>query len=137
MAITELLEQRNLSLRRCSFESYKSNVCHRLKKLGDIEFLIDALESDEIRIYYQRKWYPESLYLLAMVDYISRINSVALCEDYNDLRKQKLSEVIYPSSVLALAAAKKNDAPKRQAIKEAIPEFMRFNIVENDVRNVI
>ncbi len=122
--------------KRCSFELFKSNVCHKLKSMGDIDFLIETLESDEIRSYYSKKWYPESLYLLAMVDYISRENQVELCEDYDDLRRQKLAEVVYPASILALAAAKQDDAPKRQAHKDAIPEFMRFNIVECEVRNV-
>ncbi len=122
--------------KRCSFELFKSNVCHKLKNLGDIDFLIDTLKKDEIRSYYKKRWYPESLYLLAMVDYVSRINHVDLCEDYNDLRQQKLSQVIYPASILALCAAKKNDTPKKQARKEAIPEFMRFNIVESEIRNV-
>ncbi len=122
---------------RCSFELFKSNVCHRLKNLGDIDFLIETLENDDIRIYYERKWYPECLYLLAMVDYISRENDIELCEEYNDLRNLKLSKTIYPTSVLALCQAVKSDAPKQQALREAIPEFLRFNIVESDVRNII
>ena len=121
---------------RCSFELYKSNVCHKLKNLGDIEFLIETLNNDDIRLYYEKQWYPECLYLLAMVDYISRENGIELCEEYNDLRKRKLSETIYPASVLALCVASKSDLPKRQAYREAIPEFIRFNIVESDVRNV-
>ena len=122
---------------RCSFELFKSNVCHKLKRLGDIDFLIDTLESDEIRTYYDRRWYSESLYLLAMVDYISRVNGVAMCSDYSDLRQQKLSEPLFPTSVVALAAARQSDLPKEQAIRDAIPEFLRFNIVESEVRNVI
>lgn len=57
--------------KRCSFELFKSNVCHRLKEQGDIDFLIETLKEDMIRQYYDKKWYPESFYLLAMVDYIS------------------------------------------------------------------
>lgn len=121
---------------RCSFELYKCNVCHKLKNLGDIEFLIETLNNDDIRLYFEKQWYPECLYLLAMVDYISRENGIELCEEYNDLRKRKLSETIYPASVLALCVASKSDLPKRQAYREAIPEFIRFNIVESDVRNV-
>lgn len=62
--------------KRCSFELFKSNVCHRLKEQGDIDFLIETLKEDMIRQYYDKKWYPESFYLLAMVDYISRENNV-------------------------------------------------------------
>lgn len=122
---------------RCSFELFKSNVCHKLKRLGDIDFLAETLERNEIQMYYRKKWYPESFYLLAMVDYISRENHVELCSDYDALRKQKLSETIYPASILALCAAGKSNEPKEQARRNAIPEFMRFNIVESEVRNVI
>lgn len=123
--------------KRCSFELFKSNVCHRLKELGDIDFIIETLESNDIRDYYDRKWYPESFYLLAMLDYISRTNGVPICEEYNDLRRQSLSEPVYPSGVIAVSAASGNDYAKEESRKEAIPEFMRFNIIENEVRNVI
>ena len=122
---------------RCSFELFKSNTCHRLKELGDIQFVIELLEKDEIRMYYKKNWYPESLYLLAMLDYVSRINNIPLCTQYDDLRKSKLREVIYPSSVLAAAAVSKNSTVKSRAMQEAIPEFIQFNIVESEVRNVI
>ena len=55
--------------KRCSFELFKSNVCHRLKEQGDIDFLIETL--------------------------------------------------------------------KEEAVKHAIPEFLKYNIVESEVRNVI
>lgn len=122
---------------RCSFELFKSNVCHKLKRLGDIDFLMDTLQSNEIELYYKKKWYPEAFYLLAMVDYISRENHVKLCTEYDALRKQKLREIIFPSSVVLLCAAEKSDAPRKAALIDAIPEFMRFNIVESEVRNVV
>lgn len=124
-------------VKRSSFELFKSNICHRLKALGDIDFIIDLLERDEIRTYYHRGWYPECLYLLAMLDYVSRINNVPLCNQYDDLRCMKLSETIYPSSIVAVALATNDDEKKEQARVNGIPEFARFNIVENEVRNVI
>lgn len=124
-------------LKRSSFENFKSTVCHRVKELGDIEFIVDTLESEEIRTYYERKWYPESLYLLAMLDYISRENDIPLCEDYDDLRRCKLEKPIYPASIRALSVAAKNEFAMDRAAVTAIPEFKRFNIIENEVRNVI
>ena len=124
-------------LKRSSFENFKSTVCHRVKELGDIDFIAETLESREIRAYYDRKWYPESLYLLAMLDYISRENGIPLCDDYDDLRRCRLEKPIYPASVRAISAAAKNDETIRRAAETAIPEFKRFNIIENDVRNVI
>lgn len=122
---------------RPNFELFKSNVCHRVKELGDIDFIIETLENDEITKYYQNKWYPESLYLLAMLDYISRLNHVELCNKYDDIRHAKLSEIIYPTSVLAAFTVLKKEEVKKNSITESIPEFMRFNIVESEVRNVI
>ena len=121
----------------CSFELFKGNVCHRLKESGDIDFLIDTLESGEIRTYYRLKRYRESLYLLGMVDYISRINDVPQCSEYEDLRKCRLAEPVYPSDVLIACAAAGNDDAREEARRKAIPEFMRFNIVECEVRDVI
>ena len=103
----------------------------------DIAFIIDTLESQDIRTYYERKWYPESLYLLAMLDYLSRENDVPLCDEYDDLRRCKLEKPVYPAGIRAVAAASKSEAPMRTATETAIPEFMRFNIVESEVRNVV
>lgn len=123
--------------KRSDFELFKSNTCHKLKELGDIEFVIELLEEDYIRKYYKKKWFPESLYLLAMLDYISRENDIPLCTQYDDMRTLKLKTVIFPASVLVAAKVAKSDELKHRVIKESIPEFMRFNIVESEVRNVI
>jgi len=121
---------------RSAFETFKSNICHMVKDMGDMGFIIDTLEKDKIRELYQKRWYPESLYLLAMVDYLSRENDLPLCSDYNDIRAARLREPIYPSSVIAMSAFSGSDQPKKDSYAEAIPEFIRFNIVESEVRNV-
>ena len=122
--------------RRPSFELFKSNTCHMVKDMGDIPFIIQLLETDQIRTLYEKKWYPEALYLLAMLDYLSRENQVPLCTNYNDIRTAKLRRPVYPSSVVILCRTLKSDAPKEECYRMAIPEFLRFNIVESDVRNV-
>ena len=124
-------------LKRSSFENFKSTVCHRVKELGDIDFIVDTLESQEIRTYYDRKWYPESLYLLAMVDYLSRENDLPLCSDFSDLRKLKLEKPLYPLSVKIADAVTGDTSWSEASMEEAIPEFKRFNIIESDIRNVI
>lgn len=122
---------------RSSFETFKSNICHEVKEKGDIQFLIDTLESNRIRELFDKKWYPEALYLLGMTDYLSNINDVPICTNYNDIRKCKLSEIVYPTGILIKAAVSNDESVKRESVKNAIPEFMRFNIVENEVRNVV
>lgn len=122
---------------RNDFELFKSNVCHRVKVLGDIEFIIETLEKDDIRTFYRKQWYRESLYLLAMLDYISRVNEVPLCTGYNDLRNCRLEHTLFPAGILATAAVLKDERIKEEALKKAIPEFLRFNIVENEVRDLV
>ena len=121
---------------RTSFEVFKSNVCHFVKDKGDLDFIIDTLANDEIRSLYKRKWYAECFYLLAMVDYLSRENDVPLCTRYNDIRNQKMKDVIYPASVILMDETMKTDKHKQESLTHAIPEFLRFNIVESEVRNV-
>ena len=122
---------------RPTFELFKSNLAHLLKTLGDNEFLIQVIESDEINIYYHRSWYPECLYLLAMVDYISRINDIPLCSAYEKYRSMKLNKKLYPMGIVAACAVSDDENLKAQAELNAVPEFLRFNIIESDVRNVI
>jgi DNA-binding Xre family transcriptional regulator len=122
---------------RQSFDTFKSNVCHQVRDMGDMDFIIDTLETDKIRKLYQKKWYPETLYLLAMVDYLSRENDLPLCNEYNDLRAARLHEPIYPSGIIAMSVLAHNEQPKTDSLTQAIPEFSRFNIIESDVRNVL
>lgn len=121
---------------RCSFETFKSNTCHQVKDKGDLDFIIETLEADEIRKLYQRQWHREALYLLAMVDYLSRINGLPICTNYNDIRKQKLKQPLFSAGVIVSSAATGDDSIKKEALANAIPEFLRFNIVESEVRNV-
>jgi len=121
---------------RQSFENYKSTVCQTLKEMGDIDFIIETLESNEIRKLYNRHWYPESLYLLAMVDYLSRENGLPLCTEYSDIRMARLREQIYPAGVVAMCAASESERYKKESYDSAIPEFRRAGIIEGEVRNV-
>lgn len=122
---------------RSNFEIFKSNVCHRVKELGDLDFIIETLESNIIRKYFDIEWYPESLYLLAMLDYISRMNDIPICTNYNDIRAGKLAEILYPSGIEIMYEVTKDEKYLIESFENAIPEFKRFNIVENEVRNVV
>lgn len=137
--ICDQIEGTEKSEQRSSFEVFKSNVCHHVKDLGDIDFMIKILEDDEIRILYEKKWYPEAFYLLAMVDYLSRENDVPLCTKYDDIRSCKLENPIYPTGILLSAALQNSDKSEEimeECVSNAIPEFLRFNIIESEVRNV-
>ena len=136
ITMEELYEQIHVP-ERVPFEHFKSSTCHRVKDRGDKGFISDMLTGHEIRNYYHWEWYPESFYMLAMLDYLSRENELPLCKDYDDLRKLKLAAPLFPESINAACLVMKNDGLKAAAISESIPEFMRHNIVESEVRNVI
>jgi len=121
---------------RQSFENYKSHICQTLKEMGDLDFIIETLESDEIRNLYKKHWYRESLYLLAMIDYLSRENGLPLCTEYGDIRGTRLREPVYSASVIALCAASQSEQYKKESYDNAIPEFRRVGIIEGEVRNV-
>ena len=135
LSMEELLEP--CFVKRSSFENFKSAICHQLKGTGDLDFIAGLLEGQEIRRYYERKWYPECLYLLALLDYLSRKNNIPLCEDYDDLRRCRLEKPVYPAGILAISAASGSDTALKQAAAAAIPEFKQFNIMECEVRNVV
>ena len=121
---------------RTDFEVFKSNICHLVKDKGDVNFLIDILSEDEIRKLYSRKWYAEAFYLLAMVDYLSNVNGIPLCTNYNDIRSHKLKENVYPAGAVLSDKIMNTDTHCSKCLKNAIPEFLRFNIVESEIRNV-
>lgn len=122
---------------RSSFDVFRSNICHLVKDMGDIDFIIDVLENDEISLLYEKKWYLETFYLLAMIDYLSNINQLPLCSKYNDIRKRKLQKKIYPQGVILKTLVLESNNPKVEAEKNAILEFKRFNIIECEVRDVV
>ena len=122
---------------RNDFELFKSATCHKVKQLGDTGFIVETLQSNMIRIMFNWGWFPESLYLLAMLDYLSKLNKIELCSDYDDIRATKLKETVFPASVIAMCLVMGNDNAKADAIEHAIPEFLAYNIVESEVRNVV
>ena len=132
-----LLFEETAPQKEVPFELYKSHICHRVKDSGDIPFITETLKSGEIRRLYEQKKYPEALYLLAMVDYLSRENDLPLCAEYRDIRACKLKQPMYPESILAYAIVTGDENIKQKSLDDSIPEFKRFNIVENEIRNII
>lgn len=131
------LDEMNENVNRQDFEVYKSNVCHLLKSKGDLDFIKETLQTGKIRYYFRKEWYPECFYLLALTDYLSKEHEIPLCTDYEDLRQLKLKDTIYPKGILLLDEVTNSDKYEKKSIEEAIPEFLKYNIVECEVRNVV
>ena len=122
--------------KRPYFENFKSAICHKVKRLGDFDFIEEILLSNEIRTLYERGWYLESLYLLAMVDYLCRENDLPVAIEYNDMRSARLTGTVYSAGIEALSITSISNYYKEMSVSEAIPEFRRHNIMESDIRNV-
>ena len=55
---------------------------------------------------------------------------------YDHLRSLKVHEPLYPLRFRGFAEAAHSDEILKQSVRAVIPEFIRFNIVENEVRDV-
>lgn len=85
---------------RLDYETFKSKICHDLKNKGDLSFIENELINDNIHRYYKKHWYFEVFYVLALIDYLSRINNISLCNVYDDIRSYSLKEPIYPKDIM-------------------------------------
>ena len=136
VTMESLMEYSEAASKRASFETFKSNVCHTVKEKGQIGYVIEILTNDEVNYYWDLCWYPEAYYVLAMLDYLCRINDIPVCENYNDIRATSLKKTVFPRDIAVAAKLDSSLDVKERAIKESIPEFIRFNIVERDICNV-
>ena len=85
----------------------------------------------------QKKWDEykrlEAIYLLAMTDYIANKNNIDKCTKYQTIRQYKPDRIIFPADIELETRLCGNDTPKQRALKDAIPEFLSFNIVEGGI----
>ena len=121
---------------RMSFENFKSTVCHRLKSIGDLNFIEEVILARSVEVFYKKEWYLESYYILAMLDYVSRKNNIPLCGLYNKMRCGKIEKPVYPEGILRLYLMSKDENILKESFENAIPEFKRFNIIENEIDSV-
>lgn len=114
------------------FEIFKSNTCHTVKEFGNRGFISEIVDKEYIETYWNNKNRLCACYLLAMIDYLCRIEQLPLFEKFERIRKYKLPKLIYPYSFNFI-----NDEDLLQdALKQAIPEFYRHGIIEGDIFNV-
>ncbi len=123
--------------KREQFDIFKGNICHLVRNIGELNFIKTVLCSGEPQKLYEKHWFAECFYLVAMVDYLSRKNDIPVYNGYDTLRAQKLSEPLYPSSIYMMYLLTKDKSVLDNSFNEAIPEFKRFNIIESNVENVV
>lgn len=113
-----------------SFSMFKSAYRHKAKIQGEIDFVIEILQSDEVKRYWRLHMYKEAFYLVAMTDYFSRKNNINIFSGFDEIRSCKLKNKLYSSDVLIEYKLTHDDAVLVNAEKKAIPEFLKYNIVE-------
>ncbi len=67
------------------------------------------------------------------LEFIKQILCSKGVEGFNKLRSCKLDKVLYPSGVTMLYSLSKDPSILEQYYNDSIPEFKRFNIVENEI----
>ena len=121
---------------RNNFEWFKSNERHKLKEIGDFEYILKTVNSNLIHKYWRREWYLEALYLLGMLDYLCRVNDLPLFQEYDSIRDSKLDKIIYPIDVVLFDKIYNCSKEREKSVQLSIPEFIRHNIVEVEVRDI-
>lgn len=114
------------------FYVFRSEQIHQVNRKGSLQYLIDTLKNDTIRHLWNDSQKIEALYTLATIDYISRKNNLPKCDNYNDIRNHKLADVLYPIDLEIDSALKKNDESKQKLLEACVPEYLSFNIAEED-----
>lgn len=116
------------------FELFKGNVKNKIKADGQLNFIQQTLISNEIETLWNKNNILYSLYLLSMVDYLSRLNEIPLYTKYDYIRNHKMEQIVYPLSFKTYSAVM--GISETDITENAIPEFLIHNIVEGDVFNV-
>lgn len=116
------------------FDLFKSNTLQRLKATNEKEFINNLVDNNTVESLFDKKDYLKSLYLVSLIDYLSKNNNEELLERYNEIRKTKLDRLYVPKSVYLLLATKTIKITK--IFKESITTFLDHNIVEAEIDNV-
>ena len=132
----DLLAYKNLSLFTFNeeFDLFKSNLCHELKERGEKEFLKKYLSNNDVIKYFEQNRYPESLYLLSMIDYLCQKFNLPLPLNYQHIRIMKLKKIYVSKSIYLLLQNKQ--VKVSDLYKESIPVFLKHNIVEADLYDI-
>lgn len=136
------MKDRLILQERMSFDLFRSEICHIYKNLGLYDFVSEILKDDWISYFWNKQWFEESFYTLAMLDYLSELNDVPYLPKYNEYRKLKLAEPVFPTDILFLDKLNKNNDEKQKAIDECNKtvcgrHFLKYNIIERSITDVV
>ena len=131
--------------KRLSFDIFKSEIRHIYKSLGTYNFINEIITNNWVELFWEKKWFPESFYTLAMLDYLSDINEVPYYSKYDVYRQLKLSEPIFPTDIIYTKKLNSNNNSQdifQEIIKQCKEDkcgkyFYKYNIIERSITDVV
>ena len=108
------------------FQTFRNNLHHQIKR-GELQFLLETVEGDDVSTYMRHEDYLKAFYLVAAVDYLSKKNEIPLCSKYDDIRHMRLSQPYYVGDSAFMTISP----------EACIPEFLNYNIYEGDLYDVV
>lgn len=127
-----LEEMLTLCDRNYTFALFRGEQCNLVRRLGEIDYIVDLVKKRKIDYYWKLDMKMEAFYLLAMLDYLSNRNNLPRCTDYEEIRKNRLLDPVYPADTELTEKLLDKDI-RQKMLAKAIPEFLAFNIVESEV----
>lgn len=118
------------------YTNYTSEMCHMLKRMGDLSFVQNILDLVDIDVLLQSNRKKHALYTVAMIDYISKENNLPIKTELSKYRNMKMDTLSFTKGVETYTRIVKKNDMKEKALTTAIDEFLVYNIVESSVRNV-
>lgn len=117
------------------FRYFRNNTLRELKRLGTIDFINKIIKDKVIDYYWKQNDKEKTFYLLGLINYLLRVNNLDKnIQPYETLNNKKLATPLFVGSDL-MSFDSVEEAEQQLGIK-AIPEFKKFNIIEEDVFNV-
>lgn len=117
------------------FRYFRNNLLSDLKRNDPVVFANKIIKDKEIDYYYKNNAKPYAYYLLALIDFIYRKNNLPIFDKrYNLLRQEKLNKPFFVGS--KIVSFETIEEAENELRIQIIPEFRRFNIIEEDVFNV-
>lgn len=117
------------------FRYFRNNVLMELKRSGATHFIKRLINGKYIDFYYKNNNLECALYLLALLDYLCATNGIPIYDKrYNTLRKMKLDKPFF-AGYEWFNFLNMEEVESKLGIK-LIPEFKKYNIVEDNIFNV-
>ena len=118
-----------------SWEPFRSEVSHYIRYSTKGVFVRDVVRYNTIPILWEKHEYAKALYLLALLDFISKEKGISLVPEYDEYRVRSMGNTMFPSGIIMLDLASKTDTEKNKMLElckknELSKEFLKYNIAE-------